>query len=293
MNPAESNEEPMWTRAILGIDAAWTDSQPSGIALVAESSLGWKCLAVAPSYSDFVSLAQSGFGIDWDERVFPGSPPDVDALMSAANALLGRSVDLVAVDIPMSYENIVGRRPSDQKISKVFGGKKCSAHSPNEFRPGAVGKTLMHGFERHGFSLATATKIPMGNVLIEVYPHPALLALMREDKRLPYKVGKSARLYPRCTKRERIEKLCALFLRILKELSRFIEVDSRLLSIPDPASIERISTLKRYEDAIDALVCAWVGVLYLEGQTLQMGGENDAICVPVDACKDIVSVDCK
>ena len=45
-------------RAILGIDAAWTLTQPSGVALVAEDAAGrWRLVASAASYGRFLALA--------------------------------------------------------------------------------------------------------------------------------------------------------------------------------------------------------------------------------------------
>ena len=42
-------------RSVLGIDAAWTTKNPSGVALVAETSNGWELIRVAGSYSEFVN----------------------------------------------------------------------------------------------------------------------------------------------------------------------------------------------------------------------------------------------
>jgi predicted RNase H-like nuclease len=38
--------------------------------------------------------------------------------------------------------------------------------------------------------------------------------------------------------------------------------------------------LKAYEDALDAIVCAWVGVCALEGRATPLGNELSAIWVP-------------
>jgi predicted RNase H-like nuclease len=40
------------------------------------------------------------------------------------------------------------------------------------------------------------------------------------------------------------------------------------------------SGLKRYEDALDALVCAWVGAKYLLGEAVAYGDGTAAIWVP-------------
>lgn len=43
--------------AVLGIDAAWTLTQPSGVALATETYSGWSLIATASSYQRFYALA--------------------------------------------------------------------------------------------------------------------------------------------------------------------------------------------------------------------------------------------
>jgi len=38
--------------------------------------------------------------------------------------------------------------------------------------------------------------------------------------------------------------------------------------------------LKAYEDALDAVICAWVAVCVLEGRAIPYGDENSAIWIP-------------
>jgi hypothetical protein len=52
---------------ILGIDAAWTEKEPSGMALLESSQVGWRCVAVTPSYGSFLALAE-GTPVDWDAK---------------------------------------------------------------------------------------------------------------------------------------------------------------------------------------------------------------------------------
>jgi len=40
-------------RAVLGIDAAWTAGEPSGVALITDGGTGWRLLEVAASYEQF------------------------------------------------------------------------------------------------------------------------------------------------------------------------------------------------------------------------------------------------
>jgi hypothetical protein len=44
-------------RAVLGIDAAWTLSQPSGVAVMNETSTGWRLVAAEASYQRFDARA--------------------------------------------------------------------------------------------------------------------------------------------------------------------------------------------------------------------------------------------
>ena len=41
------------------------------------------------------------------------------------------------------------------------------------------------------------------------------------------------------------------------------------------------ATLKRYEDAIDALICCWVGTLYAKGNAKPLGDDTEAIWCPL------------
>lgn len=84
---------------VLGIDAAWTTTEPSGVALVASDGAEWRCVAVAPSYDAFLRLA-SGASVDWTHSRCCGSAPDVPALLDTARTLAEAPVDLVAVDMP-------------------------------------------------------------------------------------------------------------------------------------------------------------------------------------------------
>ncbi len=49
---------------VLGIDAAWTVHQTSGVALVKRNAEVWSCVALAPSEAIFLALA-NGTAIDW------------------------------------------------------------------------------------------------------------------------------------------------------------------------------------------------------------------------------------
>lgn len=56
---------------VLGIDAAWTTTEPSGVAVAARTDAGWRVCGVAPSYDAFLALADRS-AVDWGGR-FRGS----------------------------------------------------------------------------------------------------------------------------------------------------------------------------------------------------------------------------
>jgi len=75
---------------VLGIDAAWTVSQPSGLALVAETAMGWRLVAVEASYQRFLTQAH---GLPREEHP-TGSKPGPEALLASSHTLCGGPVSL-------------------------------------------------------------------------------------------------------------------------------------------------------------------------------------------------------
>ena len=262
--------------AILGIDAAWTAGEPSGVALIRTTQEGsWECVELASSYDAFIESA-GGYAVRWDERPKGGSL-EPDRLLRAAKQLLkGERVTAVSIDMPLSLEPITGRRTADDAISKAFGAKGCSTHTPSSTRPGAISDGLRKSLAGLGYRLAVSK--PGAATVIEVYPHPALLCLLDRDYRVPYKVGKSRIYWPGLTVNQRTDKLITKFRSIYDGLTDVVrEVPDFLPSEPYGKSL---SSLKPYEDGLDALVCAWVGARYFEGCATPYGDDVAAIWIP-------------
>jgi predicted RNase H-like nuclease len=264
---------------VLAIDAAWTPTKPSGVALVVTDPSGWRNLTVAPSYAEFLAAAD-GKPIDWSGAGAPTArDADASLLLAAARSLAGSDVTLVAVDMPLAVAPFASRRAADDAVSKAFGARGCSTHSPSATRPGPVGSSLMRGLEAAGYPLATAS-VPCGTArrTIEVYPHPALLALLSCDERVRYKVSKSRKYWPDTPVLERIALILLELSRIERALSESIR--GAAVGLPELAQVRSLASLKRYEDALDALICAWVAIRYLEGQATPFGDDIAAIWVP-------------
>lgn len=261
---------------VLGIDAAWTEKEPSGVALIRGNGSNWRCVAVTPSYESFLSLA-NGMPVDWTQKP-AGSQPNVEALLEASQKLLrGAEVNVVAVDMPLSKKRIRGRREADKQISRKFGKYNCSVHSPSEERPGKITDLMRKEFEKHKFSLATkATKNRKHQTLLEVYPHTALLKLFNDPKpdRVKYKVSKAAKYWRSYSQEERRRKILKNWEKILKLLG------STIKEIKIHPNGESLGGLKRYEDAIDALICAWVGIEYIAERAIPYSDETAAIWTP-------------
>ncbi len=197
-------------RAILGVDAAWTEAEPSGVALFVDEGAGWACRIVAPSYGAFIDACR-GTPVDWSDTPL-GVVPPVNALLDAARSAAGCTPSVVAIDMPMSLVAFSARRTADNRVSKEFGSRSCSAHSPSGVRPGPLGREMSEAFRHRGYRLATEIEArPSERALLEVYPHTALLALLGVGERVRYKVSKASKYWPGATVGVRIGRLLEAF----------------------------------------------------------------------------------
>lgn len=198
-------------------------------------------------------------------------------LLNSARALCGTQVDLVAIDMPMSATPITGRRASDNAVSRAYGGRKCSTHSPSTVRPGLLSGVLRQQFDGAGFPLQTTGVSPPG--LIEVYPHPALLELAKAPERLPYKAAKIRAYWPLLSPFERRVRLYHEWRKVITLLEGQISgVASAFAGLDAELSSART---KATEDALDAVVYAWVGICALEGRAVPFGDDESAIWIPI------------
>lgn len=263
--------------AVLGIDAAWTEKEPSGVALIVQSNERWHALRVASSYHDF--CGEVNF-----QTVAPvvTQTTNVPRLLTACKRLAPDSrIAVVAVDMPLSRQPIRARRASDTAVSRRFGHCQCAVHSPSPERPGKTGRRLHQGLSDAGFILATSERMPYP-ALIEVYPHVALLGLTGRSKRLPYKAGRTNSYWRGASIADRKRKLLEEWHTILDFLRRDIDNVDLTLSTPDTQTFQ---SLKRYEDALDGLICAWVATQYLAGTVESLGDKESAIWVPASSMK--------
>jgi len=164
----------------------------------------------------------------------------------------------------------------------MYGARWCAAHSPSAQRPGAISNKLREDLGNLGYPLATADMVAgTTRALIEVYPHPAIVEFLRLQRRLPYKVSKAHTYWPGFSTGEKRENLLVEFHRLHDALT--LVFGPLELPLPAVGSSGSLASLKCFEDALDALVCCWVGVHYLGGQkqAVALGDPESAIWCPI------------
>jgi predicted RNase H-like nuclease/ppGpp synthetase/RelA/SpoT-type nucleotidyltranferase len=135
----------------LGIDLAWGDKNPTGVAV-----------------------------LDEDARLLHVSAVRTDEEIAAAVAPYAGGRVLAGIDAPLVVVNETGSRPAEQQLSADFRRFDAGAHPSNtgkrEFADGTRGARVAEllGLEIHETAL-------------EVYPHAALVALFDLEKVLTYK----------------------------------------------------------------------------------------------------------
>src|SRR5262249_34675872 len=135
-------------------------------------------------------LAPSGLSGTLIETALLG---DLEQIVAYVAQHAGDGPALVAVDAPLWVPNATGRRPAEALLSQVFQRYDAGPHPANRglpaFRNGVRGEQLVEALAAHGIAHDRAT-IEAGvaaRQVVEVYPHPAMVALFDLDKTLKYK----------------------------------------------------------------------------------------------------------
>ena len=214
----------------IGLDLAWSGKNPTGGAVL---DAGGRLLEARLLTSDADILAFV------DEHA-----PDGPAI--------------VAVDAPLSVPNETGRRPAEAELPAVFGRYQAGAHPANRqnltrYNGGAVrGEVLKAALEARGFvDDPFGLGRPDARVVVEVYPHPAMVALFELARTLKYKNKGQGR-----------QVLDAAWRDYHGHLAALAHADPPLTGLEDllaedPASL-RGGALKGHEDRLDAVMCAYI-----------------------------------
>jgi len=252
---------------VLGVDASWSNSNASGVALLKCNNKKIELIRAGRSYEEFIASK-----INWDSKA-KGSTPNFHQLLNTCP-----QVDVIALDIPLAPCVIEGRREADQAISRRYGKCKASTHSPTKDHPGKLAKLIFDELRESGYEWATTSFfVP---AFIEVYPHVSIIEVFNYPERLQYKVREKARYWPKDSPEERNVRIISKLNELRCMLEAKIDKIDCILPKLDSAGKYTNAYLKGYEDLLDALVCALTGYFYLIRKSEAFGDSRGAIWVP-------------
>lgn len=187
---------------------------------------------------------------------------------------------LVAIDAPLIVPNEQGARPVDRQITHIFGRFDAGCYPANRSRGCTRGEGIVQALTYEGFvqdpyvEQRTATR-----TVFEVYPHPAMIALFGLERTLKYKARSGRTLVSRRQELARLRDHLLNLNHALPAMLAPIDVTARDLQAL------RGANLKRYEDLLDAAVCAYTAyhAWYWGPQRYRVYGDtsNGYILVPM------------
>jgi predicted RNase H-like nuclease/ppGpp synthetase/RelA/SpoT-type nucleotidyltranferase len=214
----------------VGVDLAWGDRRPTGLAVLDETG---RLVHVSAARSD-------------EEIVDVLKPYVADAC-------------LVAVDAPLIVRNATGNRPAEAALNRDFARFDAGAHPANTSKPEL--RDTPRGARLSGLlGLDMNPRSRRRRRAIEVYPHPATVALFRLGRTLKYKDKAGRDL---ATLRAALGTLTGL-VDGLRSADPPLLVDgdrsgwAQLVDAVGDAT--RKSELRVVEDQVDAVVCAYVAL---------------------------------
>jgi predicted RNase H-like nuclease len=205
----------------VGVDLAWGERRPTGLAVLDEEA---RLLHVSIVHSDDEIAAQLASYVD--------------------------GPCLVAFDAPLIVTNATGSRLAEQALSKDFRRFEAATHPSNTSKPEFVAGP-------RGARLCKRLRLDMDprsgrdRRAIEVYPHPATIVLFGLGRTLKYKDKRGRDL----------ELLRSELLVLMGHVERIVVTDrawSALRAQVEGAT--RKSHLREVEDQVDAVVSAYVAL---------------------------------
>jgi len=163
---------------------------------------------------------------------------------------------LVAFDAPLVVPNLTGQRRCERLVTEHFGRFHAGCHPSNRSNPAFADGGRAARLAR-ALSLDPDPASPTARRALEVYPHPAIVSLFGLDRILQYKARPGRDL----------AHLRAELLRLLDLLDGLAGAGVSLDAAAAPqwaavrTAVEGATTkaaLKRVEDGVDAVVCAYV-----------------------------------
>ena len=234
---------------VLGVDLAWATAKHTAL----QNETG----VVA------VELDGSVVSAGWTRGI------DETVAWMVANAT---DETLAMIDAPLVVTNDEGQRPCETHVGQCYGRWQVFANSTNRCSTNLGGSQLREQLEDLGWKYDSGlTGPPAGGLIVsECYPFTALVGAAEfgyEEERPRYKRFDSS-LEASLRRRRRADVCDDLVRRIghLSEANPRIDLRSHavtraLLSEQSPIHDR---DYKHREDLIDAIVCAWTGLLWLE-----------------------------
>ncbi|MGN6301300.1 MAG: DUF429 domain-containing protein [Angustibacter sp.] len=213
----------------IGVDLAWGDKRPTGVAV-----------------------------LDDDGRLVHLAAVTDDDSVVAALADFARGACVVGIDAPIVVTNPSGNRPAEAALNRDFARFHAGAHPTNTARAEfAEQPRAARLAERLGLEVA-----PPGTGrrrVMEVYPHAATVSLFRLGRTLKYK-NKPGR--PLTQLRSELMRLIGLLegLAAAEPALRLTQHRGWRDLVSAVETAERKSDLRRAEDQVDAVVCAYVAL---------------------------------
>jgi predicted RNase H-like nuclease len=197
-----------------------------------------------------VVLEAQGSSAQWiDHREELGDDEEIHSFLCSAAA---SGSALVAIDAPLIVPNEKGGRPVDRQISRIFGRFHAGCYPANRNRGCARGEGLVDELRREGFvHHPYFEQRTSERTVFEVYPHPASIALFDLERTLKYK-ARSGRTI--AFRRQQLS-------RLRDELLTLSDAEPAMHVTVDVTTRElgalRGRRFKRFEDLLDAAVCAY------------------------------------
>ncbi len=217
----------------VGIDLAWSEANPSAAVL-----LRWE--------------GGAGVAEAWHDRL-----GDNQEILKFAREKVGGDPALIAVDAPLLVPNKEGLRPCDRELSQFYRWAQAQAYPANRRRlgPKVRGEELVQLLEELGFRpdpvVQAQAKVRQ---VVEVFPHPAAVELFGLSRILRYKARPGRSYAHRWEELRRFRDL----LHGLKQAKPAL-IAEEILKNAEPYGL-RGQALKRLEDLLDALFCAYIAL---------------------------------
>ena len=216
----------------VGVDLAWSDRNPSGVAILSGGA---------------------DHPLEYAGSETCGSTEEIAAPILALDGPVW-----VAIDAPLVVPNATGQRPVDRLVTRLYGRFDAGAHSASlkQLKHDVRAATLVELLAPRGVCQLDEVGLPpraAGSWAFETYPHPAMIELFGLDRIIKYKKGRVDQ------KRAGLRTLAGTLADQLPPLDPPLPTSDALSSLLDcdPWQL-RGRALKGLEDRLDALFCAYV-----------------------------------